>query len=149
MGSWPTHSTFQTSCSSSDLPSHWCYYTSFYYICTRRQGWRRETKKELVMPEWISNQATGSTFMSVSMCELMQMFLCIMSFCAFCGCHHFYSYSGRGKWEEGVSLCVSARVLLVFCTDHWDLECEHILRWHCMTSLQIFGLYLLKRLVDS
>lgn len=47
----------------------------------------------------ISNQATECTFMCVSMCELVQMFLCVMSFCAFCGCHHFYSYSGRSSLE--------------------------------------------------
>lgn len=71
---------------------------------------KKEKEKHGVTPQRTSNQATESTFMSVSMCELVQMFLCIMSFCAFCGCHPSYSYSGRSRCGGGVGVCYCTRL---------------------------------------
>lgn len=61
-----------------------------------------------VTPLWVSNQATRSTFTSVS--DLVQMSLCVASFCAFRGCHHFYSHGGRSRCGGGGAVCYRVRV---------------------------------------
>lgn len=85
----------------------------FFYFFLHQEQRRpiKENKKNTVSHLSKSLIKQKKAHLWVWIYQLAQMFLSIMSICAFCGCHHFYSYSGKNRCGRGIEVyCICPNV---------------------------------------